>query len=164
MPVAVDGDRLRLRCPFNSPLRGLIYGCRMEPSHLVEADAQARSLHLKLSGFFDGPAIERFVRDREAGYAKLGPAGDHVTMCDVTECKIQSAESFEQFRALLMERRRWGRRMAFVAPEGSLAALQIKRLIAERADLRVFYNIMEGWAWLREPCAIRPSAMRLDSR
>ena len=123
----------------------------MQPSHVIRVDASARTLHLKLSGFFDTSAIKQFIADRERAYCELGTSGDHVTMCDVTEAKIQSAESFEQFRALLMDRARWGRRMAFVVPDGSLAAMQVKRLVAERKDLRVFKSVHEGWVWLREP-------------
>jgi hypothetical protein len=43
--------------------------------------------------------------------------------------------------------------MAFVVPHGSLAALQVKRLVAERADLRVFNDSEEGRAWLLEAAA-----------
>ncbi len=132
----------------------------MQPSHLVEVNTSARSLHLKLSGFFDDAAIKRFIADRERAYDKLGTAGDHVTMCDVTDAKIQSADSFERFRALLMDRARWGRKMAFVVPDGSLAAMQVKRLIAERRDLQVFKNVEEGWAWLREPAKAQEALAR----
>ncbi len=125
----------------------------MQPRHAVTVDVDARFLHLTLGGFFDADAIARFMADREAAHVSLGAANDHVTLCDVTDCKIQSQESFEQFRALLMQRSRWGRRMAFVVPQGSLAALQVKRLVAERADLRVFNDTEEGRAWVLELAA-----------
>ena len=125
------------------------YADMMNPSHSIQVDARARLLHLRLSGFFDAPAVNRFIEDRERAYAELGEAGDHVTLCDVSECKIQSQESFEQFRGLLMERSRWGRRMAFVVPKGSLAGLQVSRLVAQRPDLRVFNAMPEAIAWLR---------------
>ena len=125
----------------------------MQPTHSISVDVDARFLHLTLAGFFDAEAVARFMADREAAHVSLGAANDHVTLCDVTNCKIQSKESFEQFRALLMQRSRWGRRMAFVVPHGSLAALQVKRLVAERADLRVFNDSEEGRAWLLEAAA-----------
>jgi hypothetical protein len=120
----------------------------MTPSHTIKVYPETRLLHLKLSGFFDEPAIKRFIADREAAYAKLGNSGDHVTLCDVSECKIQSRDSFERFRGLLMEQRRWGKRMAFVVPKGSLAGLQVSRLVAQRPDLRVFNEGHAAMAWL----------------
>jgi hypothetical protein len=121
----------------------------MRPSHQIRVDLQSRLLHLQLEGFFDEPAIANFMIDREKAYAQLGSAGDHLTLCDVSKCAIQSQQSFERFRALLMERSRWGKRMAFIVPEGSLAAMQVTRLIAQRPDLQVFGDVPSALAWLR---------------
>ena len=122
----------------------------MTPSHTINVDPGTRLLHLKLSGFFDEAAIRAFMADRAKAYARLGDTGDHITLCDVSKCTIQSQESFDQFRALLMERSRWGRKMAFVVPRGSLAGLQVTRLVAQRPGLRVFNETSEAIAWLHE--------------
>jgi hypothetical protein len=120
----------------------------MPAQYQITTDVRRNLLRFELSGFFDHAVINRFLVDRAAAFAKLrcGP-NQHLTLCDVSGCMIQSQEVFAGFRALFTQQETRSRRMAFVVGS-SLARLQIRRLVEGRSDIGWFDTEAPAEAWL----------------
>jgi hypothetical protein len=123
----------------------------MEASHSINVDPSTSTVTITVTGFFDQPALMRLVADREEAYKKLRcPPNQHVTLCDVSDCALQSQDMVAGFRQMIADPRRRSRRLAFVVGS-SLARMQIRRMIAGRDDVLCFVDRNEAAAWLREP-------------
>lgn len=104
-------------------------------------------VHITMAGFFTADDIARFVSARDAEHAKLrcGP-GEHVTLVDIRDMKIQSQDSVDEFAAILASHHTRSRAIAFVV-KASLARLQIQRAAAGRGA-GFFGDVDEAKVWL----------------
>jgi hypothetical protein len=119
----------------------------MTADFLIDVDVPRALVRITMAGFFDAPAIARFVAARDAAHARLTcDANAHVTLVDIREMDIQAQESVAQFRAVLADPRHASRRLAFVVAR-SLARSQIRRAAAER-EACYFETIEQAEAWL----------------
>lgn len=121
----------------------------MTASYLIDVDQRHCLVRMHLAGFFTAADVEGFTRDQQAAYARLGErVGRHLTLVDVSECKIQTQDVVEAFRRLLTDPARMSRRIAFVTGS-SPARMQIRRLIA-RDSAKFFEATSAAEHWLLE--------------
>jgi hypothetical protein len=119
----------------------------MAANHSIVVDPVRCIVRASLNGFFSSGDVAGFARDQRGAYAALaGRIGQHVTLVDVSECKIQPQDVVEAFRALLNDPALMSRRIAFVTGS-SPARMQIRRLI-NRDSARFFDDIAAAEAWL----------------
>jgi len=112
-------------------------------------------MRIVLGGFFAEPMLSSYGADRgEAARRMVVGPELQVTLVDVSACGIQSQEAFEKFRCMLVQSGRKGARTAFVVG-GSLARLQVRRMIAGQHDMAAFNDVAEAEAWLRASPAYR---------
>ncbi len=125
----------------------------MTASHSIQVDPWTSIVTITIGGFFDAAALTVLIADREQTYKQLRcPPNMHVTLCDVTDCKLQAQDIVAGFRHMMADPRRRSRLLAFVVGD-SLVRMQIRRLVAGRDDVRTFADRDEALAWLREPDA-----------
>ena len=119
----------------------------MLPTYSISIDPHRYLLRLSLSGFFDRPTLTRFVADRNAAVVRLGcRPKSHVTLCDLTACKLSTPEIVEDFRQMVGDPRYASRRLAFVV-EASLARMQLRRVV-QRDDVAYFTDVADAERWL----------------
>jgi len=119
----------------------------MTANFSVRTESGRGLLILELSGFFTEGEIAGLAAARDAALATLGTAPNrHVTLCDVSECKIQPQEIVETFRSMLIDPRVAAARLAIVTGS-SLARMQVRRLV-DRPSLAFFRSRPEAEAWL----------------
>ncbi|MBW6527091.1 hypothetical protein KZ813_09600 [Sphingomonas sp. RHCKR7] len=119
----------------------------MTAQFLIDVDVPHALIRITMAGFFDAPAIARFVTARDAAHARLTcPANAHLTLVDIRAMDIQAQDSVAQFRAVLADPRHASRRLAFVVAR-SLARSQIRRAAAER-EACYFETVEQAEAWL----------------
>lgn len=111
---------------------------------------RARSLvTYSLGGFLGGGAVERLRDEQAAAMVQLRcPANQHVTIIDISRCKIQSQDVIEQFRAMLDDPRYQGRKLAVVVGS-SLARMQIRRVLT-RDTVTYVGTMAEAERWVFE--------------
>jgi hypothetical protein len=113
----------------------------------ISVDRLAAFVRIKLGGFFALEDVQAFAAAQRHAYKMLASAkGRHVTLCDVSDCKIQPQDVVEAFRGLLTDRSLMSKRMAFVTG-ASPAKMQIRRLIA-RDTCRFFEDAASAERWL----------------
>jgi hypothetical protein len=113
----------------------------------ISVDRLAAFVRIKLGGFFALEDVQDFAVAQRRAYEALASAmGRHVTLCDVSDCKIQPQEVVEAFRGLLTDRTLMSARLAFVTGT-SPAKMQIRRLIA-RDTCRFFEDTLSAERWL----------------
>lgn len=129
------------------------YPWGMVASFSIDVDAAASIVRITMSGFFNPSDIERFVDARNLAHRELccGP-NDHVTLVDITQMSIQSAESVEAFGRVLSEPRFASRGIAFVVAR-SLARAQICRAAAGR-NAMFFTASVDAERWLLDQFTI----------
>jgi len=119
----------------------------MTANFSVHTQSDRGLLILELSGFFTVEEVAAFAAERDAALATLGmPPNRHVTLCDVSECKIQPQDIVETFRAMLIDPRVAAARLAIVTGS-SLARMQVRRLV-DRPNLAFFPSRGEAERWL----------------
>ena len=115
----------------------------------ITVDGDAPFVRIKLGGFFALSDVYEFAAAQAMAYEALASSrGRHVTLCDVSDCKIQLQEVVEAFRELLADPALMSLRMAFVTG-ASPAKMQIRRLIA-RDSCRFFEDAQTAERWLVE--------------
>ena len=115
--------------------------------YAITIDPLSAFVRIKLGGFFALSDVQEFAAALARAYARLASGrGHHLTLCDVSECKIQPQEVVEAFRGLLTDRSLMSERLAFVTG-GSPAKMQIRRLIA-RDTCRFFEQADAAERWL----------------
>ncbi|MDP1027093.1 hypothetical protein Q5H91_07705 [Sphingomonas sp. KR1UV-12] len=121
----------------------------MQSSFSLAVDVEHSFIRVTLAGFFTPTDIARFDAARAEAHQRLKcRQGDHVTLVDMREMKIQSQESVGAFQALIANPRYHGRRIAIVVAS-SLARSQIKRAATGRGAA-YFHSIESAEAWLQE--------------
>ncbi len=118
----------------------------MSATYKIRVDRERRLFSLTLTGFFEVNEVAALLEDVRAAVASFPQANQHVTLCDVSECKLQPQEVIGAFQAHLSEARFRSRRLAFVTG-ASLARMQVRRLL-ERGHARCFDTVAEAEAWL----------------
>jgi len=119
----------------------------MTANFSVHTQADRGLLILELSGFFTVEEVAAFAAARDTALATLGtPPNRHVTLCDVSECKIQPQDIVETFRAMLIDPKVAAARLAIVTGS-SLARMQVRRLV-DRPNLAFFTARREAERWL----------------
>jgi len=128
----------------NQPVR---YGLAMTANFSVQTDPERGLLIFELEGFFTVDAVASLAAERDAALAKLGTEPNrHVTLCDVSRCKIQPQEIVEAFRSMLIDPRVAAARLAIVTGS-SLARMQVRRLV-DRPNLAFFPSRRQAEVWL----------------
>ena len=111
----------------------------IDPAHAV--------VRIKLGGFFGAAEVACFAAAQAKAYAMLPKTSErHLTLCDISECRIQLQEVVDGFRRLIDDPALMSRRIAFVTGN-SPAKMQIRRL-ATRENARVFDCIADAELWL----------------
>ena len=119
----------------------------MQPSFSISVDASRDLMHFTLAGFYTPADVACFQQARDEAHRLLLCApGQHLTIVDIRDMKIQSQESVAAFQELLADARYHGRRIAMVV-SASLARSQIKRAAAERGA-EYFHSVDQAEAWL----------------
>ena len=128
--------------------------------YVITVDRVAAFVRIRLGGFFTVDDVRDFAAAQARAYAALATArGRHITLCDVSECKIQLQEVVEAFRGLLTDKSLMSERMAFVTGV-SPAKMQIRRLIA-RDTCRFFEDVGSAERWLAMiECEDRPASIK----
>lgn len=116
----------------------------------ISVDVTSGTMRLYLQGLLTTADVADFARQQRAASASLrSHGGTCLTLCDVTECKIQAQEVVERFRTLLRHLCLRSRRIAFVTG-ASPAKMQVRRLI-DRDAAGFFETHAEAEAWLHRP-------------
>ena len=127
----------------------------MHASHSVDVDPKKGIVRYTLAGFFDDASLAAFRAERAAKLLLLRTApNQHVTLCDVSQCAIQSQEALTILRGMLAEPRWQSRRLAFVVG-GALARMQVRRVVPTTSNVRWFDDMASAERWLAEvdqPC------------
>lgn len=121
-------------------------------------DRQRRLLTYVAEGFFDEADVGRLATQKLALLRSLGgDMNDHLTLADVSGCKIQGQVVAAQFATLIADKRSLARRMAFVTGSGTLIRMQVRRLIQgiETAQLFADRTSAEAWLFDCEPLALQ---------
>lgn len=120
----------------------------MDPMFEIVVDPRRCLLRMRLAGFFQLRDVASFARRKRAAHAELACSPNvHVTLVDVSACKIQPQAVVGAFAALIGDRRYRARRTAFVTGS-SLASMQVRRLIHGAPDMRLFADPVLAEAWL----------------
>lgn len=107
-------------------------------------------VHITLSGFFELEDVARFDAARTEIYGELRCArGEHLTLCDTSEMKIQSQDVVTAFGMVAADPRFTSRRLAFVVG-ASLARMQARR-VTDRDSVAHFNDLVSAEAWLFAP-------------
>jgi hypothetical protein len=121
----------------------------MVATHSIEVDPRG-FVRYTLAGFFDPISLASLQAERAAKLSLLAtPPNQHVTLCDVSQCVIQSQEALATLRAMLAEPQWQARRLAFVVG-GALARMQVRRVIPSVPHVRWFDDVPSAEAWLKE--------------
>lgn len=122
----------------------------MSPHFQISVEARHKLLRIALGGFFELADVARLEAEKAEAHAQLGAAPhSHVTLVDVRECHIQAQEVAAAFSAVITNPVSRARRLAFVAA-GSLATMQVRRLLGQWPNARVFEDEASARVWLLE--------------
>lgn len=124
----------------------------MSTHYHIELNPDLDLLQVTLLGFFEPDDIAALRLDLIGAIASLRcPAGEHLSLYDVRECKIQSQQVVQAFRAMSDRRGLVARRIAVVTGS-SLMKMQIPRILVDR-ESACFDDPATARAWLRRPAA-----------
>lgn len=116
----------------------------------MDSDIGRGMFRIRLFGFLDGDAVRRLHAERRVAIARLGlPPHGHVSLCDLTDCPIQSQETATVFREIMADPSLVSRRLAFVIGR-ALSAIQMRRIMTGRPDVACFDTVAEAETWLME--------------
>lgn len=119
----------------------------MNANYSFDVDRARCVVRIKLGGFFGTADVACFSAQLERAQRLLPPTrARHVTLCDISECRIQLQEVVDGFRKLLENPQLMSRRIAFVTG-ASPAKMQIRRLIT-RDSARAFDTAAAAERWL----------------
>lgn len=120
----------------------------MTPHYSIEVEPRRRLVRIKIDGFFQMRDAATFIAARYAAHAELPHRSppNHLTLCDVSDCRIQLNGVVEALRPLLSDPDLMSRRLAFVTGASSVR-MQIRRLI-NRETAQAFETIEDAEAWL----------------
>ena len=107
-------------------------------------------LSVQLLGFFSIEQMAVLRTELASAIDRLdrGP-GKHMSIYDISECKIQSQDVVNAFRSMSDAKHVGARRLAVVTG-GSLMRMQLSRILVGR-DTRVFNDKEDARRWLLSP-------------
>jgi hypothetical protein len=121
---------------------------KMSSSFSVVAEPMLDLVRIDLSGFFQPADITAFQAARNDAHRQLKcKANQHLTLVNITGMQIQSQETVEAFRALLMDPTYTSKRIAIVVSK-TLARMQIERAAAGRNVSFFTDDIAAARLWL----------------
>jgi len=121
----------------------------MAASHSIDVDPRG-VVRYTLAGFFDQASLASLKAERAAKLPLLEtPPNQHMTLCDVSQCAIQSQDALAALRAMLAEPQWQARRLAFVVG-GALARMQVRRVVPMTPNVRWFDDRLSAEAWLEQ--------------
>ncbi len=111
-------------------------------------DADRGVVEIKMSGFFSKEVVPSLASGMAEALEQLrcGP-NFHMTLIDVTACKIQSQEIVLEFQKLVANPSLRSRRLAFITGS-SLIKMQLRRIIHDDSYARIFGDRNSALAWL----------------
>ena len=120
----------------------------MAPFFDISIDPARKLMTIVVAGFFDTADVERLAAARAAAMRRLNSAAhDHVTLVDVSDARIQAQEVVRAFVQLIGNPAFVSRRIAFVC-QGSLARMQVRRMLADADHAQMFDDRASAEAWL----------------
>lgn len=120
----------------------------MHANHSIDVDVENGFVRYTLSGFFDELSLASLSAERGAKLPRLKTQpNQHVTLCDVSQCAIQSQESLAALRVMLAQPAWQARRLAFVVG-GALARMQVRRVASDVPNVQWFADTASAEAWL----------------
>ena len=123
----------------------------MNGSATITVDRECRILTFHAEGFFDEEGVTRLAEKKAAALRSLGGRpSDHVSIVDVTKCKIQSQEIVVAFASLIQDRTSASKRLAFVAGPGCLMRMQLRRMKGGEEVSRLFDDVASAKQWLMD--------------
>lgn len=132
--------------PGNISESFFLHSARMRGKFTIEAEPARNLIRMTLTGFFDIETIEAFSVTLYAAVARLGCApNQHIVLCDISGCSLQSQAAVAAFQKVLSEGNR-SRRVAVVSGS-SLAWMQARRIL-DRDELACFEMEPEAMQWL----------------
>ena len=124
----------------------------MSTHYRIEISPEMDLLHVTLLGFFEPDDISAMRLSLIDAIGSLRcSAGEHLALYDVRECKIQSQQVVQAFRAMSDRKGIVARRIALVTGR-SLMKMQIPRIVVDR-ESACFDDLTTAKAWLRRPAA-----------
>ena len=119
----------------------------MSASYLISVDSYRKLVSLKLTGFFTFADAGELIVDVRAAVVSVGCApNSHLTLCDVSACKLQPQDVVSAFGDHMRDQRYQSRRFAFVVGN-SAARMQVRRLL-DRGNVACFDDPVEAECWL----------------
>ncbi|HEX8484077.1 hypothetical protein [Sphingomonas sp.] len=123
----------------------------------ITVDPAVPLVRIALSGLFAIADVHAFTASLREAHGRFARArGSHLTLCDVSACRIQLQDVVTAFRALLDDKDLMSQRMAFVTG-GSPAKMQVRRII-NRGSCRFFDDVESAEKWLFSAQANAPHA------
>jgi len=120
----------------------------MQANHSIDVDVENGFVRYTLSGFFDEVSLASLRAERAAKLPRLKTQpNQHITLCDVSQCTIQSQESLAALRVMLAHPTWQARRLAFVVG-GGLARMQVRRVVSDLPNVQWFADTTSAEAWL----------------
>ncbi len=128
----------------------------MPANFSIDVDPARSVVRITLGGFFGAADVTSFAQAQIKAYAALPKTAErHLTLCDISACKIQLQEVVDAFRRLLDDPALMSRRIAFVIGN-SPAKMQIRRMV-NRDTARAFERAEDAERWLLA-CETRAAA------
>jgi hypothetical protein len=121
----------------------------MTPTFTITIEPERKLLRVTLGGFFDLQDVIALENEKRAALLRLGCAqNEHLSLIDVSGCKLQSQDVVQAFQSAIGDKRYMSKRIAFVTGS-SLARMQVRRML-ERKDAAFFETVEAAEAWLFE--------------
>jgi len=119
----------------------------MNAHYRITTDDARCLLRIELGGFFEADDLAALAAEKALAIGRMRCGRNrHVTLCDVSACKIQTGDIAEMFAGMIADPAFQSRRLAIVTGS-SLARLQVRRML-ERADAACFSDVASAEAWL----------------
>jgi hypothetical protein len=127
----------------------------MDPTYAITIEPERKLLRIVMSGFFAFENAAQLEIDRHAALVRLGCArNQHVTLVDVTACKLQPQDVVLAFQVALANPRYMSRRIALVTGNSGVR-MQVRR-VTTPSHANFFETTEAAEAWLFEE--VRPDA------
>jgi len=119
----------------------------MNAHYRITTDDARCLLRIELGGFFEAGDLAALAAEKALAIGRMRCGRNrHVTLCDVSACKIQTSEIAEIFAGMIADPAFQSRRLAIVTG-GSIARLQARRLV-DRENAACFGDVESAEAWL----------------
>ena len=118
----------------------------------LTVDRARRLFNFSAEGFFDVEGVASLAAQKAAALQSLGGrAGDHVSIVDVTGCRIQSQDVVAAFSDMIADCAIASRKVAFVASPGCQMRLQVRRMTRDRDASGLFDDVDSAKRWVLNP-------------